>query len=170
MPADRHFSRIYTSELKSLVGRKIGRIYAKKFFNLLGRSVIRNASLSKTPLSRENKLEGSLSVKLTTRFQKSNLQSLCKDIPLSPRKGRTPNLRDHKLRDRPSPLGPHGKNHTTACEDALPNVHEQQSAIELLSLSSRPPASVEDGEEVNQAAGSPSIHSRSPIRAPLGIF
>ncbi|KAK8716626.1 hypothetical protein V6N13_043931 [Hibiscus sabdariffa] len=104
-----------------------------------------------------------------TSFQKSNIQSLCKDIPQSARKGRTPNLREHKLRDRPSPLGPHGKNHNTACEDALPNVHEQQSAIELLSLSSRPPCSVEDGEEVNQVAGSPSIHSRSPIRAPLGI-
>lgn len=38
-----------------------------------------------------------------------------------------------------------------------------------VSLGSRPTGSVEDGEEVDQAAGSPSIYSRSPVRAPLGI-
>ncbi|XVE82907.1 hypothetical protein DITRI_Ditri16bG0043000 [Diplodiscus trichospermus] len=132
------------------------------------RSIIRNASLSKTPPSRYNKLEGSLSVKLANGCQRSNLQSLCKDFTQSPRKGRTPNLRDRKFRDRPSPLGPHGKSHSTACEDALPKAKEQQSPTEWLSLGSIPPGSVEDGEEVDQAAGSPSIH-RSPVRAPLGI-
>ncbi|XP_022752070.1 uncharacterized protein LOC111300719 [Durio zibethinus] len=146
------------------IGRENVRLH-----NHLLRSIIRNASLSKTPPSRENKLEGSLSVKLANGYQRSNLQSLCKDIPQSPRKGRTPNLRDHKFRDRLSPLGPHAKSHGTACEDALPKVQEQQSTTELLSLGSRPPGSVEDGEEVDQAAGSPSIHSRSPVRAPLGI-
>ncbi|XVF15447.1 hypothetical protein REPUB_Repub09cG0154300 [Reevesia pubescens] len=133
------------------------------------RSIIRNVSLSKTPPLRESKLEGSLSVKVSNGYQRSNLQSLCKDFPQSPRKGRTPNLRDRKFRDRPSPLGPNGKSHSTACEDAVLKVQEQQSATELLSLGSRPPGSVEDGEEVDQAAGSPSNHSRSPVRAPLGI-
>ncbi|XWS45171.1 hypothetical protein CRYUN_Cryun15aG0113600 [Craigia yunnanensis] len=146
------------------IGRENVRLH-----NLLLRSIIRNTSLSKTPPSRENKLEGSLSVRVANGYQRSNLQSLCKDFPQSPRKGRTPNLRDCKFRDRPSPLGPHGKSHSTACEDALPKVQEQQSTTELLSLGSRPPGSVEDGEEVDQAAGSPSIHSRSPVRAPLGI-
>ncbi|XVF61309.1 hypothetical protein PTKIN_Ptkin08bG0120100 [Pterospermum kingtungense] len=201
MLSGRHFSRVDTLELKSLIERKIGRMKAEKYFNLLNRflslkidkpqfdrlcigtigkenvrlhnnllrSIIRNALLSKTPPSRENKSEGSLSVKVANGYQRSNLQSLCKDFPQSPRKGRTPNLRDRKFRDRPSPLGPHGKSHNIACEDAVPKVQEQQSATELLSLGSRPPGSVEDGEEVDQAAGSPSIHSRSPVRAPLGI-
>ncbi|KAE8709572.1 BTB/POZ and TAZ domain-containing protein 4 [Hibiscus syriacus] len=53
-------------------------------------------------------------------------------------------------------------------QDGAPKLHEQ-SATELLSSSSRLPGSVEDGEEVNQAAGSPSIQSRSPVRALLGI-
>ncbi|XP_022775130.1 uncharacterized protein LOC111317067 [Durio zibethinus] len=146
------------------IGRENVRIH-----NHLLRSVVRNASLSKTPPLRENKLEGSLSVKVANGYQRSNLQSLCKDFPQSPHKGRTPNLRDCKFRDRLSPLGPHGKSHGTACEDAVLKAQEQQSATELLSLGSRPPGSVEDGEEVDQAAGSPSIHSRSPVRAPLGI-
>ena len=147
-----------------IIGRENVRLH-----NHLLRSIIRNASLSKTPPSRENKLEGSLSVKVANGYQRSNLQLLCKDFPQSPRKGRTPNLGDCKFRDRLSPLGPHGKSHSTACEDALPRVQEQQSTTELLSLGSRPPGSVEDGEEVDQAAGSPSIHNRSPVRAPLGI-
>ncbi|XP_022740000.1 uncharacterized protein LOC111292072 [Durio zibethinus] len=148
-----------------IIGRENVRLH-----NHLLRSIIRNASLSKIPPSRENKLGGSLSVKVANGYQRSNLQSLCKDFPQSPRKGRTPNLRDRKFRDRLSPLGPHGKSHITACDDAIPKVQEQQSATELLSLGSRPPGSVEDGEEVDQAAGSPSIHCRSPVRAPLGIF
>ncbi|KAE8707026.1 putative transcription factor [Hibiscus syriacus] len=200
MPADQHFSRLDTLQLKSQIERKIDRNNVGKYFDLLSRflslkiekhvfdrlcidtirrenvllhnhllrSVIRNASLSKTAPARENKLEGSLSVKLETRFQRNILQSLCKDISQSPCKGRTLNLQDWKLRDRPSPLGPHGKNHSTACGDAPPKVQEQ-IVTELLSSSSRPPGSVEDGEVVNQAAGSPSIQSRSPVRAPLGI-
>ncbi|XVF59301.1 hypothetical protein PTKIN_Ptkin07bG0264700 [Pterospermum kingtungense] len=146
------------------IGRENVRLH-----NHLLRAIIRNASLSKTPPSRENKFDGSLSVKGANGYQRSNLQSLCKDFPQSPRKGRTPNLRDRKFRDRPSPLGPNGKSHSTACEDAPPRVQEQQSTTELLSLGGRPPGSVEDGEEVDQAAGSPSSHSRSPVRAPLGI-
>ncbi|KAI4298545.1 hypothetical protein L6164_032092 [Bauhinia variegata] len=51
----------------------------------------------------------------------------------------------------------------------MSKAQEQQSATELYSLGSRPPVSVEDGEEVEQMAGSPSIQSRSPVRAPLGI-
>ncbi|KAE8704112.1 putative transcription factor [Hibiscus syriacus] len=160
--------KICKPEFDKLCISTIGRENARLHNNFL-RSIIRNASLSKTPPQIANKSEGSLSVKVSNGYQRSNLQSLCKDFPQSPRKSRTPNLRDRKLRDRPSPLGPHGKSHNTACEDAVPKVQEQQSATELLSLGSRPPASVEDGEEVDQATGSPSIYSRSPVRAPLGI-
>lgn len=142
-----------------------------RLHNYLLRAIMKNASLSKIPPSKGNKVESSSSVKLANGYQRSrsSLQSLCKDLPQSPRRGRTPNLRDRKFKDRPSPLGPHGKGHSAACEDVLTKVQEHQSANELISLGSRQPFSVEDGEEVDQSAGSPGIYSRSPIRAPLGI-
>ncbi|MBA0772074.1 hypothetical protein Gotri_007512 [Gossypium trilobum] len=145
--------RIGKPEFDKLCIDTIGRENVRLHNNLLI-SIVRNASLSKTPPSVENKFEASLSVKASNGYQRSNLQSLCKDFPQSPRKSRTPNLRDRKLRDRPSPSGPHGKSHkNTTCEDAIRKVQEQQSATELLSLGSRPPGSVEDGEEVDQATG-----------------
>ncbi|PPD71885.1 hypothetical protein GOBAR_DD31222 [Gossypium barbadense] len=191
MPGRRHFSLVDTLALKSQIERKIGPIKAEKYFNLLTRflslkigkpefdrlcigiigrenvrlhnhllrSIIRNASLSKNHPSTGNKLEGALSVKAANGYQRSNLKSMCKDFPQSPRKGRTTNLRDQ---NHPSPLGPHGKSRGTVCEDAVPRVQEQQSATELLSLGSRPPMSFEEGEEVDQVAGSPSIHSELP--------
>lgn len=160
--------KISKSDFDKLCMDKIGRENVR-LHNYLIRSVIRNAFLSKTHPLKEHEVEGSLSVKVANGYQRSGIQSLCKDIPQSPRKGRTPNIRDRKFRDRLSPLGPHGKNHSIACEDSIPKMQEQQSATELVSLGSRPPGSVEDGEEVDQAAGSPTIYSRSPVRAPLGI-
>ncbi|XP_042972812.1 uncharacterized protein LOC122304617 isoform X1 [Carya illinoinensis] len=160
--------KISKSDFDKLCIDKIGRENVR-LHNHLIRSIISNAFLSKTPPSKDHKIEGSLTVRVENGYQRSGIQSLCQDIPQSPRKGRTPNIRDRKFRDRPSPLGPHGKNHSFACEDSIPKIQEQQSATELLSLGSRPPGSVEDGEEVDQAAESPSIYSRSPVRAPLGI-
>ncbi|XP_040940067.1 uncharacterized protein [Gossypium hirsutum] len=131
--------------------------------NNLMRSIVRNASLSKTPPSMENKFEAFLSVKASNGSQRSNLQSLCKDFPQSPRKSRTLNLRDRKLRDRSIPLGLHGSSHNnTTYEDAIRKVQEQQSATELLSSGSRPRSSIKDGEEVDQAMRSLSTYSRSP--------
>lgn len=138
--------------------------------NKLIRSILKNASLSTTPPPKASKEAGFLSIKVPNGFQKSGLQSLCSDIPQSPRKGRTPSFRERKLRDRPSPLGPQGKSHCIPCEDLTPKIQEQHSASELLSLGSRPPCSDEDGEEVEQAAESLFIHSRSPLTAPLGIL
>ncbi|XP_052197815.1 uncharacterized protein LOC127804825 [Diospyros lotus] len=138
--------------------------------NQLIQSIIKNACTGKTPPPKGSKTDSLL--KVQNGHQRSSLQSICRDVfPQSPRKGRTPNLRDRKFRDRPSPLGPHGKTHSIECEDSVPKTQEQQS-VELLSLGSRPPPevnSVEEGEEVEQAAGSPSIYSRSPVTAPLGI-
>ncbi|KAJ9170588.1 hypothetical protein P3X46_018685 [Hevea brasiliensis] len=145
------------------IGRENVRLH-----NLLLRSIIKNAQFSKTTLPKESKAEGALGVIVPNGYQKSSLQSLCRDFLQSPRKGRSV-LSERKFRDRPSPLGPHGKSHSIAFEDSIPKNQEQQSATELLSLGSRPPGSVEDGEEVDQAAGSPSIYSRSPVRAPLGV-
>ncbi|EXB25092.1 hypothetical protein L484_005916 [Morus notabilis] len=193
MPASRQFSRINTLELKSQIENKLGRQKAEMYFSLLTKylslkisgtefhklcgkhnklvkSILKNASLSTTPPPKISKETGSLSIKVPNGFQRSGLQSLCRDFPQSPRKGRTPSLRDRKLRDRPSPLGPQGKSHCIPCEDSTPKIQEQHSASELLSLGSRPPCSDEDGEEVEQAAGSLFIHSRSPLTAPLGIL
>ncbi|KAI3451941.1 hypothetical protein Pfo_008606 [Paulownia fortunei] len=140
--------------------------------NGLIRAIIRNACIAKSLPPKDGKGQSSLNVKVTNGYQ-SSLQLLCRDVfPQSPRKGRTPTLRDRKSKDRPSPLGPHGKPRIVAGEDSVPKVQEQQSATEILSLGSRPPVevtSVEEGEEVEQVAGSPGIHSRSPLRAPLGV-
>ncbi|KAK9284678.1 hypothetical protein L1049_023854 [Liquidambar formosana] len=170
---NRFFSlKLSKSEFDKLCIGTIGRENVS-LHNRLIREIIKNACLSGTTSSKEIKTEGSLNVKVANGYQRSSLQSLCRDVfPQSPRRGRTPTLRDRKFRDRPSPLGPHGKIHSVPCEDSIPKIPEQQSATELFSLGSRPPGevnSVEDGEEVDQAAGSPSIRSRSPVRAPLGI-
>ncbi|CAI9111298.1 OLC1v1011488C1 [Oldenlandia corymbosa var. corymbosa] len=149
-------------------------------------AILRNACGAKSPPVIGSKREASLNNKLPNGYNRSILHSLGKDVvPQSPRKGRTPAFRDRKVKDRPSPLGPHGKPHNIVGEESSAKVLEeqsateilslgsrQQSATEMLSLGSRPPVevnSVEDGEEVEQAAGSPGTYSRIPVTAPLGI-
>ncbi|XP_047322275.1 uncharacterized protein LOC124926143 [Impatiens glandulifera] len=79
--------------------------------NHLIRSILRNAFLAETSPT-EARSSVSLNVKLPNGCLRGNLQSLCRDaFPQSPRKGRTPNIRERKFRDRFSPLGPHGKSH-----------------------------------------------------------
>ncbi|XAR52907.1 hypothetical protein NMG60_11021239 [Bertholletia excelsa] len=176
----------YFNQLKLLFSSKISKNEFDKFcirtigrenialHNRLIRSIIKNASLSKVPPPlKVKKVQESLNVKAANGHQRNGLQSLYGDaFPPSPRKGRSTASRDRKFRDRPSPLGPLGQTPSATCEESIPRVQEQQSATELHSLSSRPPVevtSVEDGEEVEQIAGSPSIQSRSPVTAPLGI-
>ncbi|KAF4402013.1 hypothetical protein CsatB_024195 [Cannabis sativa] len=137
--------------------------------NQLIKSILKNASLSRTPPPKVSKEAGSFSVKAANVSQRNGLQSLCNGFPQSPRKGRTPSYRDRKFRDRLSPLGPNGKSHNITCEDVTARTQEHESATDLFLLGGEPPCSVEDGEEVDQAAGSPGIHSRSPLTAPLGI-
>ncbi|KAM7262441.1 hypothetical protein ACFE04_000124 [Oxalis oulophora] len=182
MPTGVQFSRINTSELKFQIERKLGRAKAGKYFDLLTRflslkvskpefnklclaifgkenvclhnnflrSILRNAQLSKTHPP-----------KISNGYHQNGSFSLCRELPQSPRKGRTPNARDPRYKDRPSPLGPHGKKHGQAFQD--------QSPTELVSFGSKPPGSVEDGEEVDQAAESLVIYSHTPVRAPLGL-
>lgn len=141
--------------------------------NRLIRAIVKNACVAKTPPPRHGREEAHRNEKVPNENQRSSLQSLCRDdFPLSRRKGRTPILRDRKFRDQLSPLGPHGKCQMNSCEDSGLKSRQQPSAMELQSLGSRPPVdviSVEEGEEVEQASGSPSVYSRSPVRAPLGI-
>lgn len=199
MPAVRYFSPEETIEQKLQIERRLGSVKTCKYFNLLERflsfkiskhefdrvciatigrenvplhnhflkSILRKACLSKTAGSRESKVESSLNVKTPNGC--SNLQILCKDFPQSPRKGRTPNLRDRKSRDRPCPFGPHGKNNSIGFEDSIPKIHEQQSIVNLQSAGSRLALSVEDGEEIDQDYEILNLFKKSPIQAPLAI-
>ncbi|XP_010277084.1 PREDICTED: uncharacterized protein LOC104611640 [Nelumbo nucifera] len=139
--------------------------------NRLIRTILRNACVAKSPPLRR-RVESSLNVKNGFGYQRNNLQMLSGEVfTTSPRKEKSSGLQDRKSGDGPSPLRPHGKILGTVCDERAP-AQEQQSATELFSLGSRPPAevvSVEDGEEVEQVAASPSVQSRSPVRAPLGI-
>ncbi|KAK6151164.1 hypothetical protein DH2020_016096 [Rehmannia glutinosa] len=186
MPGDRHCPRIDTIELKLHIERRLVTDLANQslissvlgywgertsLHNGLIRAIIKNACSANAPPPKYEKRQSSLNVKMTNGYQ-SSLQLLCRDVfPQSPRKGRTPTVRDRRSKDRPSPLGPNGKAHIVAGEDSVLKVQEQQSATEILSLGSRPPVEVtsEEGEEVEQIAISPGIHSRTPLKAPLGI-
>lgn len=147
-------------------------------------SILKNASLSKTAPLRVTKEAGSSNAK-TANVYPRNFQSPSGDIfPPSPRKFRSANIR----RDHPSPLKPNGKSQgvmydeliSSPTENArkfstssdLKGIQGQRSVLEVISIGSKAPvevASVEDGEEVEQAAGSPCIQSRSPVRPPFGI-
>ncbi|KAK4802575.1 hypothetical protein SAY86_000778 [Trapa natans] len=136
--------------------------------NRLIRCILRNASCTPTSAANEKPV---LHVpgKILNGHRRYTFESLY-GFPSSPRKARSPRYRERKFKDRLSPLGPLGKTHSIASEDITAS--KQQSATELLSPGSRPPievASVEDGEEVEQNAGSPGVQSRSPVTAPLGI-
>lgn len=173
----------YFDQLRRLFSFKISKCQFDKFcirtigreniplHNQLIKAVMKNACLAKVPPLKSVRKVGSPLP--TNGYQKNCLQSIYGDaFPPSPRKGRSPINRDRKSRDRPSPLGPHGKPQSVACDELVSKAQEQQSATELVSLDSRPPvevASVEDGEEVEQVTGSPGVQSRSPVTAPFGI-
>ncbi|KAJ4963146.1 hypothetical protein NE237_023085 [Protea cynaroides] len=152
----------------TIIGRK--NLY---LHNQLIRAILKNASVAKTPPLRGSRIEGSLGIKIANGYQRSSVQTLSGDaFSPFPCKGKSSNHRDLKFRDRPSPLGPLGKIQSIMSDESTLRTQGQQSATEIFSLSGRPPAevaSVEDGEEVEQIAASPSIQSRSPVRAPLGI-
>ncbi|CAI9104295.1 OLC1v1002936C2 [Oldenlandia corymbosa var. corymbosa] len=172
----------YLNQLKSFFDLQISKIEFNKIcartigrenialHNQLINFIMMNACLANIPPPKVGKVDGSLMIKVCN--QGSCLQSLQGDALIqSPRKCRSPRVR--KSRDCSSPVGPLGKSPSfiTGKEGAL-RIQEQQSATELRSLGSRPPvevASVEEGEEVEQLAGSPGIQSRSPVTAPYGI-
>ncbi|KAK7280273.1 hypothetical protein RJT34_25335 [Clitoria ternatea] len=136
------------------------------------RAILKNASLSKVPPPRGSSRVGSaLSAKDSNGQQNSSIQTLYGDtFPPSLRRIGSLAARDRRFKGRQHALGLLGKPQIgLASEELMYKTQEQQSATELNSLGSRPPISVEEGEEVEQIAGSPSIQSRSPVTAPLGI-
>ncbi|KAK6125243.1 hypothetical protein DH2020_040987 [Rehmannia glutinosa] len=168
MPGDRHCPRIDTIELKLHIERRLGQQKAEKYFNLLNKYFSHRLGKSEFDklciglLGREN-------TSLHNGLIRAIIKNACSANAPPPK--RTPTVRDRRSKDRPSPLGPNGKAHIVAGEDSVLKVQEQQSATEILSLGSRPPVEVtsEEGEEVEQIAISPGIHSRTPLKAPLGI-
>ncbi|XP_071711985.1 uncharacterized protein [Rutidosis leptorrhynchoides] len=189
MPAVRCVSRIDTFELKSQIKKKLGSQKAEKYFTLLtkylsfklkktefdklcvslvGRehvrlhndliiAIVKNATVSKTPPPKHFKTDGPVTLKAPNGTNsRTSLQSLCRDaFPPSPRKGRTPNLRERKINNRPVSI-----------------TFNETTTTELVSLGSKPPVavnSIETGEEVEQGAISPGVHSRTLIRAPIGV-
>ncbi|KAJ7967555.1 Transcriptional coactivator Hfi1/Transcriptional adapter 1 [Quillaja saponaria] len=164
--------KISKSEFDKFCIRTIGRENIP-LHNQLIRSIVKNTCLAKVPPLRSFVDVGdTLNIQVSNGHQRNSLQTIYGDaFPPSPRKGRSSVNRDRKLKDRLSPLGPGAKPKTVAFEESVSKTQEQ-SATELHSLGSRPPvevASVEEGEEVEQMAGSPSVQSRSPVTAPLGI-
>ncbi|KAK4262383.1 hypothetical protein QN277_027951 [Acacia crassicarpa] len=148
----------------AIIGRDNVRLH-----NQLMRSIIKKACRSKLPPTGKGKIDGSLSVKIPNGNQKSDLQSLCRDLLQSPRKTRTPTLRDRRFRDRASPRGPLEKKLSCVCGDSALKILEQHCTADLYSVGSLPPLSADDEEEVNQDSGSPISYSWGPITAPLGI-
>ncbi|TKY51022.1 SAGA-type complex [Spatholobus suberectus] len=188
------YSRIDTLELKALIVRKVGHQRADKYFdqlrrllslkisksefdricimiigreniplhNRLIRAILKNACLAKVPPVRGSARVGSaLSVKDSNGLQGGSIQTMFGDVfPPSMRRIGSLAARDRRFKGRQFGL---------PSEELIYKTLEQQSATELNSLGSRPPISVEEGEEVEQMAASPSIQSRSPVTAPLGI-
>ncbi|KAF5193371.1 transcriptional regulator of RNA polII, SAGA, subunit [Thalictrum thalictroides] len=166
--------KLSKSEFNKLCINTIGRENVS-LHNRFIESIVKNASAAKTPPSNGSKSEGSLNVRVANGYHKNNLHLLYGDaFPLSPRKGRSSNLRDRRFKDRPSPLGPNGKVPSIIHDESLSKTQEKKNVTELVSPNSRPRlefVSVEDGEEVEQATGSPSLQtqSRISVSAPLGI-
>ncbi|CAK8573859.1 unnamed protein product [Lathyrus sativus] len=191
----RNYTRINTLELKALILRKVGNQRANKYFDQLGRlvsskisktefdkicimtigkenialhnqlikAILKNACLSKVPPVRVSaKTRSLLNVKGPNQQQISPIQMRYGDaFPPSLRRVGSLATSEATLKGcQPQNL---------ASKYLMYKTPEQQSATELNSLGSRPPISVEDGEEVEQIAGSPSIQSKSPVTAPLGI-
>ncbi|PWA39949.1 Transcriptional coactivator Hfi1/Transcriptional adapter 1 [Artemisia annua] len=162
MPAVR---RVSTFELKLEIEKRVGTLQADKYFSLLTRYLsckVKKHEFDKmcvALLGRENlRLHNELVLAIVRNTALCDIPSqkhVKSDVFLpSPRKGRTPNIRESKFKEKKR------------------SVEEQQSATELLSLGSKPPLevnSVEDGEEVEQGVLSPGVYSRCPVKAPLGI-
>ncbi|KAL1215821.1 hypothetical protein V5N11_024353 [Cardamine amara subsp. amara] len=160
--------KISKSEFDKFCIKTIGRQNIH-LHNRLIRSIIKNASVAKSPPSRFANKGGNFVKFGNGNPKNTQIQPLNGDSVFSPSARK---CRSRKFRDRPSPLGPLGKPQSLTTTNEEESMSKAQSATELISLGSRPPvevASVEEGEEVEQVAGSPSVQSRSPVTAPIGV-
>lgn len=169
MPGGRCRRRIDTIELKLQIEMRLGRQKTEQYFNLLSKFLslkITKSDFDKLCIG----LFGKESVTLHNGFIRAIIRNahVSKSPPPKHENGKTSlNVKIPNKYQR-SPLG----THNVGYQDSPVKYQEQQSATELLSLGSRPPlevTSVEEGEEIEQHSGSPGIHSRSPLRAPIGV-
>nr|XP_043634295.1 uncharacterized protein LOC122605412 [Erigeron canadensis] len=132
----------------SLIGRE--NVY---HHNQLLKAILKNAVVSKTPPPKQVKRDGLLALKDSNGVDPRNgLQALCRDVfPQSPRKGRTPNLRERKFKDRHSSLGVNEKTHTGQ------------------DLGTKKVEHVEVGKEVEESALNTVTCRRIPVTAPFGV-
>ncbi|KAL3614312.1 hypothetical protein CASFOL_042386 [Castilleja foliolosa] len=142
--------KLSKSEFEKSCTRTIGKDNIT-LHNKLIRSILQNACQSKPPPQKPQKPEP-LNVKTLNGYQRNCMQSLYGGdaIPRSPRKCRSPVIRDRKFRDRPSPLGPLGKSPSLTCEETF----------------TRTTLVPEEGEEVEQFTDS---RMWVPVTAPFGI-
>lgn len=174
----------YFDQLRRLLSLKISKSeFDKVCVTIIGRdniplhnrfirAILKNACLAKVPPVRASARVGSASSgKDSNGLQRGSAQTLYGDVfPPSVQRISSLAARDRRLKGRQNALGPLGKSQfDIVSEELIHKTLEQQSATELNSLGSRPPISVEEGEEVEQMAASPSIQSRSPVTAPLGV-
>nr|XP_043617704.1 uncharacterized protein LOC122589476 [Erigeron canadensis] len=133
----------------SLIGRENIRLH-----NELIMAILKNAVVSKLPPPKLVKSDGPVTLKAPNGTNpRTGLQSLCRDVfPPSPKKGRTPSLRERKLNNQV--VNRSSDNMVTK------KVQEQQQSVTELPL---------EVNSVEQDAISPGVYSRSPVRAPHGI-
>lgn len=173
MQPSKKLARVDTAEIKSQLVRKLGHQRSELYFhslkkflsfqlgksefdkicvatlgkeniklhNFLVQSILGNAYMSLGPPPSRQTPTGNSQTSAVTNG------TLASGVPLA-RRVRPVANRDKRFADKPSPLGKSPLGHPGAAEFV----------------------SVEDGEEVDQARGSPvCVQSQSPIRAPLGI-
>lgn len=158
--ADKYFNlltrylslKLGKSEFDKLCIRLIGRENVRHHNELI-KAIVKNVTVSKMPPTKQVKRDSPLTFKDPNGVDPRNgLQSLCRDVfPQSPRKGRTPNLRERKFKDRLSPLGFNEMAHVG-----------QDLAVTKVNV-------VENGKEIEQDSLSPDTYRRIPISAPFGV-
>ncbi|KAL6622510.1 hypothetical protein ACP70R_032389 [Stipagrostis hirtigluma subsp. patula] len=155
---------LYLRSLKRFLGSQLGKDEFDKIcvaalgkeniklHNLLIRSILSNACMSVEPPPSKQAATGNSQTSTV-----SNGPSASQVLPV--RRVWPVASRERRFGDKPSPLGKSPLGHPGPGEFVSAGSKALQEVI-----------SVEDGEEVDQARGSPvCVQSRSPIRAPLGF-
>lgn len=182
LPPSKKFARVDTLELKAQIVKRLGHQRAEVYFrslkkflgcqlgrdefekicvaalgkeniklhNFLIQSILSNACASEGPPPSKQAATGNSQTSTVSNGTLTNgLLQARRARPLTKRFG-----------DKPSPIGKSPLGHPGAGEFVSAGSKAMQEVI-----------SVEDGEEVDQARGSPiCVQSQSPIRAPLGVL
>ncbi|GJM95345.1 hypothetical protein PR202_ga12067 [Eleusine coracana subsp. coracana] len=183
-PPPKKLARVDTLEIKARLFKLVGNQRAELYFRCLGRFM--GFQLGKEEF---DKICEALLGKENIKLHNILIKAICKNVftvagpppskqaatgnsqtstvsngtlnggVLAARRMRPVTTRERRFADKPSPLGKSPLGHPGPGEFVSTGSKAPQEVI-----------SVEDGEEVDQARGSPvCVQSRSPIRAPFGI-